>query len=364
MPLRITLRSLAERAGVDISTVSRALRNSPSVRDATRERIHKLATSMGYRPDAAMAALVAYRKGVRATPYQSTIAWLDNWPVRGGLRAIQSFDEYFLGAAGRAAGFGYKLEEFFLRADGLTAARMAAILRARNIQGVIVAPQQHDGTRFDFDFTHFSAVALGYSLRPAFLHVVTNHQFLSAVLAVKSLIGLGYRRIALYLYADWDRKVNEGYSTGFMSAQKKMRPKDRIPPFLYEVGETEPEESVATKFRAWISRVRPDAIITQGLCPNMVEWLRPLGLRVPRDIALADLSAHPDKPDFAGIYQNDRLIGATAADLVIGMLQRNERGLPATLVYTQVEGVWQPGKSVRAAPLDTPAPARSARAIQ
>ena len=348
MPRRITLRDIATQADVDISTVSRALRNSPSVHLETRLQIQKIAADLGYIPDPAMSALVAYRKGVQASSYQSTLAWLDNWPVRGALREIQSFNEYFIGATERANRFGYKLEEFFLHDKGMSPARMAAILRARNIQGVIVPPQQHDGASFTFDFTSFSAVALGYSLRPALLHVVTNHQFLSVTRVVKELRALGYRRIALYLYADWDKKVNEGYSTGFLSAQKTLAPKDRIPAHLYEGSESVAEELIAAKFRDWFTRAHPEVIITQGLNSAVANWLKPLGLRVPRDVGIVDLSTHPDKPDISGIYQNDHLIGATAADFVIGMLQRNEQGLPSTLIYTQVDGVWQPGKSVRA----------------
>ncbi len=347
MPRRITLRDIAIKADVDISTVSRALRNSPSVHSATRAHLQKIASDLGYIPDPAMSALVAYRKGVQASSYQSTLAWLDNWPVRGGMREIQSFNEYFLGATERATRFGYKVEEFFLHEKGMTPARMAAILRARNIQGIIVPPQQYDGAEFDFDFTHFSAVALGYSLRPALLHVVTNHQFLSITLVVKKLRSLGYRRIALYLYADWDKKVNEGYSTGFFSAQKNLPAKDCIPAYLYKGSESVAEEIIAAQFKDWFARTRPEVIITQGLYPEVANWLKPLRLQVPRDVGIVDLSTHPDKPDISGIYQNDRLIGATAADLVIGMLQRNEQGLPMTLIYTQVDGVWQPGKSVR-----------------
>ncbi|HSI07064.1 MAG: LacI family DNA-binding transcriptional regulator [Rariglobus sp.] len=357
MPRRITLRDIALKADVDISTVSRALRNSASVHSETRAQIQKIAAELGYIPDPALSALAAYRKSLQpSSAYQSTLAWLDNWPARGALREIQSFNEYFLGATERANRYGYKLEEFFLRGKDMTPGRMASILRARNIQGIIVPPQQHDGGKLDFDFTHFSAVALGYSLRPALLHVVTNHQFLSISLVVKKLRDLGYRRIALYLYADWDKKVNEGYSSGFLSAQKKLPAKDCIPAYLYEGSESVAEEIIAAQFRDWFSRARPEVIVTQGLYPEIVKWLKPLRVRVPGDVGIVDLSTHPDKPEVSGIYQNDRLIGATAADLVIGMLQRNEQGLPSTLIYTQVDGVWQSGKSVRSA---SPAPARS-----
>jgi len=347
MPRRITLRDIATAAEVDISTVSRALRNSPSVRSDTRALIQKAASDLGYIPDPAMSALVAYRKGVRTSSYQSTIAWLDNWRVRGELRKIEAFDEYFVGAAERAARFGYKLDEFPLRSKGLTPGRLGAILRARNIRGIIVAPQQHDGEKLGFDFADFSAVALGYSLRPASLHVVTNHQFLSATLAMSRLRALGYRRIGLYLYADWDLKVNEGYSSGFLSAQKHVAKKNRIAPFLHDVPESAPENIISDAFRAWAGRARPDAIISQGLSDKLGDWLKPLGLRVPRDIGIADLSTPSDKPDVTGIYQNNRRIGATAVDLVVGMIQRNERGLPDTLLYTLVDGIWRPGKTVR-----------------
>lgn len=341
MPRRITLRDIAVQAGVHISTVSLALRNSPKLKPGMRDRIQKIATELGYSPDAAMAALVAYRKGVRTSPYQSTLAWLDNWPMRGiRLRDIASFNDYFLGAAERAAQFGYKLEEFFLRSPGLNPQRMASILRARNIQGIIVAPQEHDGLPLDFDFSDFSAVTFGYSLRPARLHVVTNHQFLSAKLLVTKLHELGYRRIGLCLCHDWDNKVNNGYTAGFTVTQTLLHEKNRVPPMLRD--QIKPKE-----FRAWLVRHRPDVIITQGISQEMIGWLESFGLRVPRDIGVTNLSAHSGEPDIAGICQNDRLVGATAIDVLAGMLQRNECGLPRTIVYTLVDGAWQPGASVR-----------------
>ncbi|MDE1146896.1 MAG: LacI family DNA-binding transcriptional regulator [Azospirillaceae bacterium] len=48
-PGRLTMADLAERAQVSVITVSRALRDSPSVREDTRRRIQDLAREMGYR---------------------------------------------------------------------------------------------------------------------------------------------------------------------------------------------------------------------------------------------------------------------------------------------------------------------------
>ncbi len=339
MPARITLRDIAERAGVHLSTVSLALNHSPKLRPEMRARILKVADEMGYTPDPMLSALVAYRKKVQPASYHATLAWIDNWSDRGAMRKIKVFDEYFLGARERARELGYKLEEFWLNAPGITPARTAAILRARNIQGLIVAPQEHDGGKLDFDFSSFSAVALGYSLRPALLHIVTNHQIQSTTLLVQKLANMGYRRIGLYLHAEWDNKVNHGYVAGFTTAQQALSPKNRLKPHLFEG-----DFSIAN-FKKWFGEARPDAVITQGIAMDIVSWLKPL--RVPQDVGVATLTARADEPEIAGVYQNDMLIGATAAEVVIGMLQRNERGLPPNIIYTLVGGIWKPGASLR-----------------
>jgi LacI family transcriptional regulator len=340
---RVTLNDIARLCNVHLSTVSLALRNSPKLSQETRERIRASASRLGYVPDAALQSLVAYRKSVRVAAYQSTIAWINNWEKREKLRTVKAFDEYWQGARARAAALGYKLEEFWTRDPKISPARLAAILHARNIRGLVIAPQEHAGTRLDLNFDSFSAVALGYSLQPVTLHIVTNHQFISIIRLVKKLRGLGYRRMGLYLSNDWDNKVNHGFISGFMTAQNEIPRQDRIPPHLTDA-------FTAPDFIRWIKTRKPDVIITQaqGLICQVIGWLKKAGMAVPDDIGLANLCACPGIPEVAGIYQNDHLIGATAIDVLVGMMQRNERGLPDTIIYTLVDGVWQPGNTVRA----------------
>jgi DNA-binding LacI/PurR family transcriptional regulator len=56
-----TLRDIATACNCDISTVSRALRDDPRVRDGTRRRVQRMAARLGYRPNVAARRLVTGR---------------------------------------------------------------------------------------------------------------------------------------------------------------------------------------------------------------------------------------------------------------------------------------------------------------
>lgn len=57
MKQRIGLRHIADQLGMDVSTVSRALRNDARVRPETTGAVHELAIKLGYRPNAAARTL-------------------------------------------------------------------------------------------------------------------------------------------------------------------------------------------------------------------------------------------------------------------------------------------------------------------
>jgi len=347
MPRRITIRDIAARAGVHYSSVSLALRNSPKLRASLGQRIRAVALELGYVPDPAMAALTAYRKSTRPVHYQATLAWVNNWPRREELRRLKPFNLYFQGAVERAAQLGYRIDELWLHEPGMTPAAAQAILRARNITGLLLAPQPFAHTPLGLDLKDFSALAFGYTLQPSNLHVVTNHQYQSMQLLMRELIALGYRRIGLFLQSDWDEKVNNCYLSGLLLAQHRQAPADRVPALITPKG-------LEREFHPWFKRHRPDVVIYFD--KSVPVWIeKKLGLKIPHDVGLVHLNVDADDHWQSGIDQNDRLIGATAVDFLTGMIQRNERGIPATPIRTFVEGVWKPGQSVRLIAADKPA---------
>ena len=73
---RISLADIARKAGVHITTVSLALRDSPRLPVATKTRIKTLADEMGYQPDPMLSALTAYRRNAKIQQTQGTLAWI------------------------------------------------------------------------------------------------------------------------------------------------------------------------------------------------------------------------------------------------------------------------------------------------
>src|SRR5262245_59513996 len=159
---RVPLRVIAEKAKVSRMTVSRALRDDPAVAKSTRRRIQKFARQLGYRPDPDLERLLEKIRLKKRGRLPNVIAWLTAYDKRSAWRSDPSMWICFEGATRRAAGCGYKLEEFWAKEPGVTDERLSEIIRARGIEGVIVAPLPVPQLVFqNFRWDWFSAVEIG-----------------------------------------------------------------------------------------------------------------------------------------------------------------------------------------------------------
>src|SRR5690349_8145117 len=109
--IRITHKDIAARFGCDKSTVSLALRGNPRIPQDTRNQICRLAESMGYRPDPALAMLARHRWARDEAQTGSTLAYLVE--TSNGYAYEQQRNQ-LAAAAERAQQRGFKLMEFDL----------------------------------------------------------------------------------------------------------------------------------------------------------------------------------------------------------------------------------------------------------
>lgn len=333
---RVTLADIAAKAGVHVTTVSLALRNSPRLPAATRDRIRKLADELGYAPDPMLQALVAYRGSTSARRSPPTLAYVTNWNTRYGWREVTAHPDFFDGAAARAKELGYNLEHFWMREPGLTHGRLSRILHTRGINGVVIASHVREiDETLQFDWAHFSAVKIDYFPHQPLLPVVTNDQLQIVRLAMQKVIAAGYRRVGFVMDEGWDITVDHLYQAGFLWEQQALDPADRISPFLLPN-----KESLAD----WLRRNKPDVLI--GKTEFVTATFKEMGLRIPKDLAFVDIFLDDLSGKTAGVIQNHKEVGRLAIELLAGQLQQNKYGVPTIPTTTYVEGSWADGRSL------------------
>lgn len=339
---RVTQKDIAVRAGVDRATVSLALRKHPSIPLSTRERIIRIAEEIGYVPDPMLTALSQYRHSLRPAVYHGVLAWL----VRENSEWEESphYLDYFSGAKSRAASHGYQLETVTFDGHKMKADRMASILSARSIAGILLCPQPMHHKEFDFPWEDFAAVTFGYSLAKPELHTVTGAHYRSVRRVIRELNQRNYRRIGLASSRGNDARVDNTYLAGYLSSEFPKSGKMFCQPFYDEQFGFE-----KSSFLSWLHREKPDVILTNEfeLVPR---YLQEAGIDVPGQIGVVCASIPKPGTQLTGIVENSIHIGEIAIDFLIAMINRGERGIPEYPQRIHVEGKWTEGATLRPRP--------------
>jgi len=339
-----TMRDVALRAKVSVSTVSLALRNSPLVAEATRTHIRGLAEQMRYRTHPLVAAHMRSRRKPNAGIRAPVLALLDTQRERHGWRDNRSsvVRQMIAGARGQAATRGYQTREFWLHEPGMSHARFSAILHARGIHGVLLGPSSDLRLTLELTWDWFSVVRLGSARVSPLFHRVINDHYQSATLAAERIALLGYRRPLLVVREPLSECHERRWEAGLQTACAHLPGMNPVPALLPPNG---PE---APTIQRWLDRHRPDVIIDADE-RNVMDQLSKVGLRPPDDLSVLSLSAPTMGGPISGCVQDGQAMGAAAIDLLISMIERNETGVPAMPVTLSTYSAWNPGETLRRA---------------
>jgi LacI family transcriptional regulator len=344
--LPVSLRDVANIAGVSRMAASYALRNSPKIPLATRAKIQAAAKKLGYVPDARMVIIMS---GVRAAKSREPVplAWLNTDPKKEAYHRLSYLTPYFEGAKERCYELGYRLEEVWLRDPGImTARRVSRVLYTRGIVGVIIAPATNRGIEhLRLDWKHFGCVSFENALVAPKLHRVAPDYFRNMLMALQRLRRQGYRRIGICIHKWLEQRSLHAYLGALGYFHSTIKPEERIIPHLYEWSEMDAPRSHFRVLFNWLQEQRPDAIVCQH--SKMIEWLTHLDFKVPQDIGVAHLAVDDDVKDWSGIWQQKREIGAATVEIVTSLVTGNRLGLPAVAHNTLITGRWNSGKTVR-----------------
>ncbi len=176
-----TIEDVANRAGVSVATVSRALRDLPNVAPATRARVEAAAAELDYRPDPSASALASGRTKTIAM----AVPMLDSW----------YFSKVMAGAETVLAAAGYDLLVFAVHNDdpGDRLLHRPVVRRADAL--IVVDIDISDEEAAELAASRIEVVAVGMKVPQMEAVVVDDHRV--AFDATMHLVSLGHTRIAL-----------------------------------------------------------------------------------------------------------------------------------------------------------------------
>ena len=341
----ITMAQIAARAGVCKATVSLALRNDSRISKKTITRVQKVARDLGYTRHPVIDELMSELRRSRGTGYQRTIALLNAHPQRHAFVDHTTIPSWVAGCRRRATYLGYTIDEFWLHDPDLDGVRLTRILQTRGIRGLVVIGAfgvDSFPERYNSMWPQFACVVTGIRTHsPAFSFTCVDHHNL-VLDAMQQVRTLGYRRPGLVTAHHVEYVTDGRFTCAMWLAQQALPVRDRVSA-LVSAGRG---EQLDREFWPWYRARKPDVILT--LHTNLWAMLTAQRISAPRDVGLVHLERNRHTVEWAGMEQHNEVAGEAAIDMLAGMLQSNELGVPAFPRATLIGATWAPGKSVRA----------------
>ena len=334
----VTLREVAQLAGVSIGTASKALNGGGKLSDDTRKRVIACAQQLGFRPNDLAHSL---HRG-----QSFTIGAISNdsfgrfsMPIMEGLEECMSDSQ---------------MSVFMCNAtdDREREARHVASLLGKRVDGIIVTGRRADPRpRLD---VHASGLPVVYvfsqSDDPDALCLLPDDQG-GAALASGHLAALGRRRIAHVTGPQRFEAVRLRLA-GFQSALTNAGlPVDDAKILCGEWSEAWGRNALAPLFAS--ARRAPDAIFcgNDQIARGVVDGLRELGIDVPGDVAVVgfdnwQILAESSRPPLTTVDMNLKQLGREAGsrliDLIAGKKHAGVQRLPCSLVVRESCGASAP----------------------
>jgi len=311
---RVTVVTIARRAGVASSTVSRALNGDPRISAATRERIAAIAVELGYMPDALARTLSGGRSG---------LIGLVLGPVENPFY-VALLQEVVAQAATR----GLRPLILHLGAQAVEAETMRALQQYR-VDGCLVTSAQLSSDIADLCGRRGVPVVMLNRVTRLRASSVSCDNLGGAAEMARFLMGEGHRRFAL-VGADTTSSTALEREQGFTQALaavglEALRLSGGTSSWMggFAVGE---------RIAALSSAERPEAVfaVSDIMALGVMDALRRHGLRVPEDVSVTgfDDIAEAARPTYALTTVSQPLVPMVRRGLDLLLARMQDPGLP------------------------------------
>lgn len=323
----ITIRDVAQQAGVSKSTISRYLNGRYECMSLeTRQRIARVIAELGYRPNAVARSL----KQKRTHTVGAIVANILNPFSTSIIRGVEDYCKKH----------GFNLILCNADDDPVKEREYIEMLTAKQIDGLIINTTGGNNPLVKEVNASVPVVLIDRKAPEMGLDTVTVDSDLGARLAIGHLVGLGHRRIAMFtLPCDQVSPRLErvrGYQAALAEYNIPFRPELLV--------ETDTQlETVTAKVRELLARApgeRPTAIFGANNLMTMaiVKALKRLGVAIPRDMAVIGFDdwewAELIDPPITVVAQPVYDMGIKAAAVLIKRIKAGKPPKkPATVVF-------------------------------
>lgn len=312
--MAVTIKTIARHAGVDHSTVSRALSGSSRVHPATAARIRAIAQDLGYTPSRIGRGL----KTNRTYTLGLVVTYLTN----------PFLTEIVQGVEDRTQPANYSLFVSSTNADPEREAAVVRMFLEQRVDGILVCASRL-GAHYRKLLTEqpVPIVLINNEAEGKYAYTVANDDRGGAVAAVEYLIGLGHRRIG-YLGAADAGTANTDRLAGYRAALDAAG--ITVGPRYVQHATQGIASASAAAVQYWLHQPpteRPTAIFCFDdlLAIGALRAFKDAGLRVPDDISVVgfddiEMAAYVDPP-LTTFAQPKHKLGYRAGDMMLQLLE-------------------------------------------
>jgi len=314
MKRQVTIKDIAQKLGISVSTVSRALKNHPDISLKTREVVQELAKLLGYKPN-----LIALNlKHSRTNTIGVIIPQVEHYffsTVLNGIEEVTYKENYSV--------MVFQSNESYMREVLNT-----QTLLANRVDGVLASFSKHT-----HDYSHFNQlteneiplVLFDRSVEDLHADSVIVDDYSGAYSAVKHLITKGCRRIAFFS-APQHLQIGKDRFEGYKAALEDQE-LHYNPDLVYSCDTFEEATKISTGI--FKKKDRPDAVfaVNDLTAIGAMKVARQLGLKVPDDIKFVGFensrSAWICEPELTTVEQFGFELGKKATELLLRRIKQD-----------------------------------------
>jgi LacI family transcriptional regulator len=328
---RPTIRDVARKAGLSLSTVSLVINNRGNVSPGTRESVQKVVRELSYHPTRSARGLASKTSG--------NIGFILS--EEHFSQAEPFYTRIFLGTEFEAREHNYYILLTTVGNQFDPDVYVPRFLLERNVDGIIIAGKVNEKLISHIDSLGLPIVLVDYEIKRAHHSAVLIDNWRGATLAVEHLLALGHKKIAFVGGDIRHPSITDRYE----AYHNTLHMAGVFLEESYEVTdeeETSVEGGTSAAERLFALGAKPTAIFAanDAMAIGCIRHLKSRGLRIPEDVAIVgfddiEISSHIE-PHLTTIRVLKEEMGKIAVQRVVDSINAKTKIVVTTHVPVEL----------------------------